>query len=93
LQRALPQAVDTLRDGGRLAVISFHSLEDRIVKRFMRDEARGCICPPELPVCVCGRAPRLRIITSRPIVPSAAEVAGNPRARSAKLRVAERLNP
>jgi 16S rRNA (cytosine1402-N4)-methyltransferase len=91
LRRALPQAVNALRGGGNLAVISFHSLEDRIVKQFMRQEARGCICPPELPVCVCGREPRLRVITSRPIVASDSEVATNPRARSAKLRVAERL--
>lgn len=91
LTRALPQAVDVLRVGGRLAVISFHSLEDRIVKQFMRQEARGCICPPELPVCVCGREPRVRIHTSRPIVASAEEVAANIRSRSAKLRVAERI--
>jgi 16S rRNA (cytosine1402-N4)-methyltransferase len=91
LERALPQAVEVLRSGGRLAVISFHSLEDRIVKRFMREEARGCICPPELPVCVCGRTPRLHIITPRPTVASEAEVVENPRARSAKLRIAERI--
>src|SRR5947209_151865 len=91
LQRALPQTVDALRAGGRLAVISFHSLEDRIVKHFMRQEARGCVCPPELPVCVCGREPRLRILTSRPVMASESEVALNPRARSAKLRVAERI--
>lgn len=91
LQRALPQAVEVLQSGGRLVVISFHSLEDRIVKRFMRDEARGCVCPPEVPVCVCGRTPRLRIISPRPIVATPDEVERNPRARSAKLRVAERL--
>jgi 16S rRNA (cytosine1402-N4)-methyltransferase len=91
LTRALPQAVDVLRVGGRLAVISFHSLEDRIVKQFIRQEARGCVCPPELPVCVCGREPRVRILTSRPIVASAEEVAANIRSRSAKLRVAERI--
>jgi 16S rRNA (cytosine1402-N4)-methyltransferase len=92
LTRALPQAVMLVREGGRLAVISFHSLEDRIVKQFMRDEARGCICPPELPVCVCGRRPTLRTLTSRPMTASADEVAANPRARSARLRVAERLS-
>jgi 16S rRNA (cytosine1402-N4)-methyltransferase len=92
LTRALPQAVDMLRTGGRLAVISFHSLEDRIVKQYMRDEARGCICPPEIPVCVCGRRPTLRVLTQRPITASAEEVMANPRARSAKLRVAERLS-
>jgi 16S rRNA (cytosine1402-N4)-methyltransferase len=93
LQIALPQAIDVLRSGGRLAVISFHSLEDRIVKRFMQAEARGCICPPELPVCVCGRSPRLRIITPRPITAGPAELSENLRARSAKLRVAERIPP
>jgi 16S rRNA (cytosine1402-N4)-methyltransferase len=91
LTRALPQALEALRVGGRLAVISFHSLEDRIVKQFMRQEARGCICPPELPVCVCGREPRVRILTPRPLVASEEEVAANVRARSAKLRVAERI--
>lgn len=91
LREALPQAVNALRAGGRLAVISFHSLEDRIVKQFMRQEARGCICPPELPACICGRQPTLRVLTTRPVVASQAEVASNPRARSAKLRVAERI--
>ena len=84
-------ALDLLRPGGRLAVISFHSLEDRIVKRFFQQEERGCICPPELPECVCGRTPRLRIITRHPLVASDDEVATNPRARSAKLRVAEKV--
>lgn len=92
LRRALPQAVDVLRDGGRLAVISFHSLEDRIVKQFMRTESRDCICPPDLPVCVCGHHATLRILTPRPLQASIEEVASNPRARSAKLRVAERLS-
>ena len=91
LETALPQAMDLLRPGGRLAVISFHSLEDRIVKRFFQAEARDCVCPPELPVCVCGRAPRLSIVTRHPITASEDELARNPRARSAKLRVAERL--
>jgi 16S rRNA (cytosine1402-N4)-methyltransferase len=90
LEAALPAALEILRAGGRLAVISFHSLEDRIVKRFLQAEQRGCICPPELPACVCGRNPRLRIITRHPLTASEAEVAANPRARSAKLRVAER---
>lgn len=91
LERALPQAVEALAPEGRLAIITFHSLEDRIVKTFIRAEARGCICPPESPVCVCGHAPRLRDLTRHPIVASAEEVAANPRARSAKLRIAERL--
>ena len=90
LRRALPQALRALEPGGRLAVISFHSLEDRIVKQFMREEAKGCICPPEYPACICGRQTTLRIVTRKPISPSAGEVASNPRARSAKLRVAER---
>jgi 16S rRNA (cytosine1402-N4)-methyltransferase len=91
LEAALPAALEILRPGGRIAVISFHSLEDRIVKRFFQAEERGCVCPPGLPACVCGRAPRLRVLTRHPVVPTAAEVAANPRARSAKLRVAERL--
>jgi 16S rRNA (cytosine1402-N4)-methyltransferase len=72
-------------------VISFHSLEDRIVKTFMRQEARGCICPPELPVCVCGRNPRLRLVTKPSLTPTESEIAANPRARSARLRAAERI--
>jgi 16S rRNA (cytosine1402-N4)-methyltransferase len=92
LTRALPQALQILRTGGRLAVISFHSLEDRIAKQFMRQEARGCICPPHYPTCVCGHQPRLRILTPRPVSASPDEVASNPRARSAKLRVAERID-
>ena len=91
LEAALPAAVDLLRPGGRLAVISFHSLEDRIAKRFFQQEERGCICPPELPECVCGRVPRLRIVTRHPMMASEAEIAANPRARSARLRVAEKL--
>lgn len=91
LEKALPQAVSLLRPGGRVAVISFHSLEDRIVKRFFNDEQRGCVCPPRLPVCVCGRRPRLRVLTKKPISPAMEEVRRNPRSRSAKLRVAERL--
>src|SRR5918997_4994307 len=82
LERALPSAVEMLRAEGRLAVISFHSLEDRIVKRFLRDAERGCVCPPEFPVCTCGREPELRAISRKPIRPSAEEVAVNPRAAS-----------
>lgn len=91
LPRALTAAVDLLRPGGRLAVLAYHSLEDRIVKRFLAAERRGCICPPEVPVCVCGRSPRLRAIGPTPGFPSDDEIAGNPRARSARLRAAERL--
>lgn len=91
LEAALPQAVEALAPGGRLVVMSFHSLEDRIVKTFVRAEQRGCVCPPEAPACVCGRAPRLRDLTRHPIVASAQEQAANPRSRSAKLRVAERV--
>ncbi len=91
LRDLLPAAVQSLAPGGRLAVISYHSLEDRIVKNFIRDEEKGCLCPPELPVCVCGRTPSLRRITRKPIVPGEDEVRRNPRARSAKMRVAERL--
>ena len=91
LETGLPAAFDMLRPGGRLAVISFHSLEDRIAKRFLRDRARGCTCPPELPVCVCGHEPELRILTSKPVRPSAAETADNPRASSARLRAAVKV--
>jgi 16S rRNA (cytosine1402-N4)-methyltransferase len=91
LQEALAAAVELLRPGGRLVVLSYHSLEDRIVKRFFQAERRGCVCPPELPVCVCGRNPRLRLVTRRSVTPSQTEIATNPRARSARLRAAERL--
>jgi 16S rRNA (cytosine1402-N4)-methyltransferase len=86
LEAALPSAFAMLRSGGRLAVISFHSLEDRMVKRFMRDLERGCECPPDFPVCVCGRKPELRALTRKAVRPSAAELAANPRASSARLR-------
>ncbi len=91
LESALPQALDLLVSGGRLAVIAFHSLEDRIVKQFIRREARDCICPPRLPVCVCGHTATLRPVTKKPVRASAEEVARNPRSRSARLRVAERI--
>jgi 16S rRNA (cytosine1402-N4)-methyltransferase len=91
LERALPLAWGLLREGGTLAGISFHSLEDRRVKQFLGERARGCICPPDLPVCVCGREPQAALIARRSIVPSAAEVAANPRAASGRLRVARKL--
>ncbi|HEX6458211.1 MAG TPA: 16S rRNA (cytosine(1402)-N(4))-methyltransferase RsmH [Thermoleophilaceae bacterium] len=91
LDRGLPGAWDLLRDGGRLAAISFHSLEDRRVKRFLADRARGCVCPPDFPVCVCGREPEAELLTSRAVAPTAGEVAANPRAASGKLRVARKL--
>ena len=88
----LKSAVDALNPGGRLAVITFHSLEDRIIKRAMQDMARGCTCPPEYPVCVCGKKPKLKVLTRKPIVSGAAELEENPRARRAKLRVAEKCD-
>jgi 16S rRNA (cytosine1402-N4)-methyltransferase len=91
LESVLKQALELLGYEGRLAVISYHSLEDRIVKQFLQKESRGCICPPEVPVCVCGHSPALKIINKKVITPSIAEIARNPRSRSAKMRVAERI--
>jgi 16S rRNA (cytosine1402-N4)-methyltransferase len=91
IEQVLPQAVAALAPGGRLAVIAFHSLEDRIVKQYFRRESQDCICPPEQPVCTCGHKASIEIITRRPIGPTEAEAQVNPRARSARLRVAEKL--
>ena len=91
VDRMVQQAVPRLNPGGRLAIISFHSLEDRIVKNGLAAWARGCTCPPDFPVCVCGKKPAVRLITRKPIVAGEAELAENSRARSAKLRVAEKL--
>ena len=88
----LASAAEGLNPGGRLAVITFHSLEDRIVKRAMQDMARGCTCPPEFPVCVCGKKPKVKLLTRKPIVSGETELEENPRARSAKLRVAEKCD-
>jgi 16S rRNA (cytosine1402-N4)-methyltransferase len=92
LERALPAALEMLRPHGRLAVISFHSLEDRIVKRFLRAQEHGCTCPPDFPLCACGAKPSLRAIPRRAIRPSAAEIARNPRAQSARLRVGVKVD-
>ena len=91
LETALEQAVSLLGQGGRMAVISYHSLEDRIVKNFVRKQASDCICPPGTPVCRCEHLATLKVITRRPLIPTDTEIASNPRARSAKLRVAERI--
>ena len=92
LDRALPAAWDVLRKDGRLAAISFHSLEDRRVKRFLAERARGCICPPDLPVCACGHEPEAELLTRRAVAPTAGEVADNPRSKSGRLRVARRID-
>jgi len=91
VERALPAALAMLRPGGRLAVISFHSLEDRIVKQFLRKQEQGCTCPPDFPVCVCGSEPTMRATPRRAVRPTAAEVARNPRAQSARLRVGTKV--
>jgi 16S rRNA (cytosine1402-N4)-methyltransferase len=90
LEETLPRAISALEPGGKLAIISFHSLEDRIVKHFFRQEGRDCICPPPQPVCTCGHRATLREVNRHPIIPTEAEMNSNPRARSARLRVAEK---
>lgn len=92
LEQSLPIAIDLLRPGGRLAVISFHSLEDRIVKQTFKLASTDCICPPEVPVCICDHEATVRLVNRKPVEADAAEVAGNPRSRSAKLRVVEKLD-
>jgi 16S rRNA (cytosine1402-N4)-methyltransferase len=91
LDRALPLAWDVLRQDGRLAAISFHSLEDRRVKRFLAEKAQGCVCPPDFPVCVCGHEPEAELLTRRAVAPTPGEVADNPRSKSGKLRAARKL--
>ena len=91
VEEGVQAAVDLLAPGGRILVITFHSLEDRIVKSTFRKLSNGCTCPPDFPVCVCGAKPVVRIINSKPILPSEEELAENPRSRSAKLRIAEKL--
>jgi 16S rRNA (cytosine1402-N4)-methyltransferase len=90
---SLPQALELTAPGGRIAALSYHSLEDRIAKRLFADAATGCICPPDLPVCGCGRMPSVRLLTRGPERPRTDEVARNPRARAAKLRAVEKLPP
>ena len=91
VERMLQRAVPRLNPGGRLAVITFHSLEDRIVKTGLAGFAKGCTCPPDFPVCVCGRTPDIKLVNKKPILPTEREIEENPRARSAKLRIAEKL--
>jgi 16S rRNA (cytosine1402-N4)-methyltransferase len=93
LERGLRGALEVVQPGGRIAVISFHSLEDRMVKSFFATESRDCLCPPQQPVCTCGHRASLRVMTRKPVRPSDEEVAANPRSRSARLRVAEKLYP
>lgn len=91
VERVVDQAIDHLSPGGRLCIITFHSLEDRLVKQGFAAAAKGCICPPDFPVCVCGRKPKIKLVTRKPILPTGKELEENPRSRSAKLRIAEKL--
>ena len=88
---AIPKAIGALKPGGRLAVISFHSLEDRIVKELFRQREHPCTCPPDFPVCVCGLEPEVRVLTRKPVLPKDDEIEANPRSRSAKLRAVEKI--
>ncbi len=92
ISKALPKAIEALRPGGRLVVLSYHSLEDRIVKNIFRDSENPCTCPPDIPVCVCGLRPSVKVLTRKPVLPSEAEIAQNQRARSAKLRAVEKIS-
>ena len=92
LKTGLEKAIQHLKPGGVIVVITFHSLEDRIVKHFFKQQANPCICPPKAPICVCGRRPTLRVLTGKPVIASAVEVDQNPRSKSAKLRAAVKLN-
>jgi 16S rRNA (cytosine1402-N4)-methyltransferase len=92
LEKTLPAALDLLRPGGRLAVISFHSLEDRIVKQYFRLASTDCVCPPEVPICICDHHASIRLMKRKPLIADAAEIAQNPRSRSAKLRIVEKLD-
>jgi 16S rRNA (cytosine1402-N4)-methyltransferase len=91
LEQGLASGIKMLGKGGRIVVISFHSLEDRIVKNTFREFAKGCVCPKSAPICICGKVPQLKIITAKPVLPGNDEIMANPRSRSAKLRVAEKL--
>jgi len=91
IENVIPDIVDVLNEGGRISIITFHSLEDRIVKKAFKELANPCTCPPDFPICVCNKKPKIKILTNKPILPKKEEIENNPRARSAKLRVAEKL--
>jgi 16S rRNA (cytosine1402-N4)-methyltransferase len=91
LEKILPTAIEVLKPGGRLAIITFHSLEDRIVKHYFQKESRDCLCPPGQPICTCGHRASIRLVQRKPVIPDKDEVKTNPRSRSAKLRIAEKL--
>lgn len=91
LQKVLPDAIESLKTGGRLAIITFHSLEDRIVKQFFKKESTDCLCIPEIPICICGHKKKIKLINKKPIIPSDTEIKNNPRSRSSKLRIIEKI--